>query len=73
MVGKRQLEQDPLVTVVVPNTAARSLHLCQLFEELLKDNFESESSKLTGTYYVLVRTLYLSVMSLLRSFPSWLL
>ena len=53
MVGKRQLEQDPLVTVVVPNTAARSLHLCQLFEELLKDNFESESSKLTGTYYVL--------------------
>jgi len=48
MVGKRQLEQDPLVTVVVPNTAARSLHLCQLFEELLKDNFESESSKLTG-------------------------
>ena len=59
MVGKRQLEQDPLVTVVVPNTAARSLHLCQLFEELLKDNFESESSKLTGMYYVLVRTLYI--------------
>ena len=62
MVGKRQLEQDPLVTVVVPNTAARSLHLCQLFEELLKDNFESESSKLTGTtgtYYLLVRTLYI--------------
>ena len=62
MVGKRQLEQDPLVTVVVPNTAARSLHLCQLFEELLKDNFESESSKLTGTtgtYYLLVRKLYI--------------
>ena len=49
---KRQLDPDAnLATILIANSAAQALPICQILEELLKENVESDSSKIKGTTF----------------------